>query len=234
MTLTINNHAQQACTAPPSPHRACRGNALVYVLIALALFGVLTMTLSSQNDQGDGEGGIDEEVLEIYANELIEYMNSAQQVVNMMVSTGTEVSDLNFVNPSSTGFDNGSHIHKVFHPEGGGLNYIPKFNLNIRGNASSAWVINNSTNIGWSETVANDAILTAYFVTQNVCELLNEKITGSTTIPATAKSHDNYFLPTGTDDFTAAECPACDGYPTLCVENDSGDGYSFYSVIASE
>ncbi|MCI5060656.1 MAG: hypothetical protein MRY79_06260, partial [Alphaproteobacteria bacterium] len=185
MTFT-ENHAK-------NPENT-KGNALVYVLIALALIGVLTMTLASQNEQSDGQD-IDDEILEIYANELIEYMNSAQQVVDMMISTGSEVRDLNFVNPTSTGFDTGSHIHKVFHPEGGGLNYIEKFNPNIRDDLTSAWVINNSINVEWSETTGNDAILTAYFVTQNICEILNLKITGSTTIPATAKPHSDYFLP---------------------------------------
>jgi hypothetical protein len=50
----------------------------------------------------------------------------------------------------------------------------------------------------------------------------------------TSSPHDDYFLSTGTIDFDTAECAACEGYPSLCVENDTNDNYSFYNVIAAQ
>ncbi len=209
------------------------GNAMVYVLIALALFGFLTITLSSQNDQADGQDISDEE-LALYANELISYVASAQQVVDMMISTGSEVNDLDFVNPASAGFDSPPHVHKVFHPQGGGLNYQEKFNAIIQNGSSAQWALNNNINVEWTPTTANDVILTAYFVRENVCRIINKTISGETTIPVTANAHADYFLNTGTSNLNTTECADCEGYPNLCVENNTNDNYSFYSIIAAQ
>jgi (2Fe-2S) ferredoxin len=209
------------------------GNAMIYVLIALALFGFLTITLSSQNDQADGQD-IDDEQAALYANELISYVASAQQVVDMMLATGSEIDDLDFVNPTSGGFDTPPHHHKVFHPAGGGLNYVEKFSADIQNDATSVWAVNNSINVEWTPTASNDVIISSYFITKQICENINKKITGSTAIPITASPHDEYFLSTGTTDFDTTECAICDGKPTLCVENDTNDNYTFYSIIVGQ
>lgn len=211
----------------------CRGNAMVYVLIALALLGFLTITLSNQGDQADGQD-ISDEQAQLYANELISYVTSAQQVVDMMMATGSEIDDLSFVNPTSGGFDTPPHFNKVFHPAGGGLNYQEKFGSTIQNGATSQWAVNTNINVEWTPTTSNDVILTAYFLTRPICEIINQDITGSSTIPVTASPHDEYFLATGTTDFDVTECAACDGYPSLCVENDSNDNYSFYNIIAAQ
>jgi hypothetical protein len=214
-------------------HNKARGNAMIYVLIALALFGFLTITISSQNDQADGQD-IDAEHAELYANELLSYVASAQQVVDMMLSTGSEISDLDFTNPSSVGFDTPPHHHKVFHPTGGGLNYQEKFSPDIQNDATSIWSINNSINVQWTQSAANDVIISAYFIKQSICESINKKITGLSTIPATANPHAEYFLSAGTTDLDLTECADCDGKPTLCVNNDTNDNYTFYSIIAAQ
>ena len=71
------------------------GNAMIYVLIAIVLFGVLTVAMSRQNNQADGQDLSDEQV-ELYANELLQYVASAQQAVDMMLASGSEVNDLIF------------------------------------------------------------------------------------------------------------------------------------------
>lgn len=209
------------------------GNAMVYVLIALALFGFLTITLSSQNDQADGQN-LDDEQAELYATELMFYVANAQNAVDMMLSTGSEISDLDFVIPSDAAFDTPPHYHKVFHPQGGGLNYQEKFTQTIQNGGASQWGINNNINVEWTATAANDVILSAYFITRPICEIINKKITGSTTIPVTANPHADYFLSTGTTDFDSTECAACDGSAALCVENDTNDNYTFYNIIAAQ
>ena len=85
------------------------GNAMIYVLIALALFGFLTLTLSRSNNQADGQD-IDDEQAELYALELMEYAASAQAVVDQMLFSGSEIDDLDFVIPSDPAF-NLSLIH---------------------------------------------------------------------------------------------------------------------------
>ena len=210
-----------------------RGNAMIYVLIALALFGFLTVTLSSQNDQADGQD-LDDEQAALYANELISYVASAQMVVDMMLSTGSEISDLDFVDPTNGSFDTAPHHHKVFHPAGGGLNYQEKFSDDIQNDAASVWAINNSINVEWTPTTNNDVIISAYFITKQICEIINKRITGSIIIPITASPHDEYFLSAGATNFDTTECVACDGKSALCVENDTNDNYTFYSIIVGQ
>jgi hypothetical protein len=212
-----------------------QGNAMIYVLIALALFGFLTVTLSRQNDQADGQDLSDEQA-ELYADELIEYTTAANHVVTMMLASGSEVNDLDFVDPSDAAFDTGSHIHKVFHPQGGGLNYSATFNEKIEFGASGAWYFQDNLNVEWTDTTGNDAILMAYNINPTVCENINLKITGMATIPATTVGLNNIFNPaTYTEaEFNTTNCPGCDGYPMLCISNAVPDTYGFYSIIAAQ
>lgn len=215
--------------------RTQRGNAMVYVLIALALFGFLTVTLSRQNDGADGQD-IDDEQAEIYALELIEYATTAQNVVDMMLSTGSTVDNLDFVNPTSAGFNTGSHIHKVFHPQGGGLNYQEKFDSNIETKTDSGWFVRNNSHVEWTPTLANDVVLSALRINKEICENINLKITGSKSIPILTGSLGKLFDEASASplDLDSTSCPDCDEYPSLCVENVAGLHYGFYTIIAAQ
>lgn len=211
------------------------GNAMVYILIAIALFGALTLTLSRQNDGADGQGVSDEQA-ELYALELMQYVASTQNTIDMMLSTGTEVSELDFVIPSDPAFNTGSNVHKVFHPQGGGLNYQEKFSQSISDSASYQWFIQTNLNVEWTETTASDAIMVASYIKQSICEKINERITGNTIIPALTVDIDDIFDPDNASEtaFDTSNCSDCEGYSTLCVSNDSADAYAFYNIIASQ
>lgn len=214
------------------------GNAMVYVLIALALFGFLTITLSRSNNQASGQD-IDDEQAKLYASELMEYAASAQIIIEQMLDSGSEITELDFIIPSDAGFNTPPHFHKIYHPQGGGLNHQATFNEAIHNGVGSVWAVNNQINVEWTKldtdgiTELNDVILTAYFVSRQICEIINEKITGDTTIHATTSLHADHFLPTGTTDFTTTECVNCNGRPALCVREGTSNNYSFYSIIAT-
>ena len=216
-----------------------RGNAMVYILIALALFGFLTVTMSRQSGQSDSRN-LNRENIDLYVNNLIEYSAGAQQVIDLMLNIGgADITDLDFTLPTEAGFDTPPHIFKVFHPQGGGLNYIAAPDEAIQNDAASVWAFQNNINVEWTplDSVGNpinDIILSAYFIDREICARLNEKMRGDATIPATASPHDEYFLNTGTTDFDTTECADCDGIPALCVENDTGDNYTFYNLIATQ
>lgn len=216
---------------------SCAGNAMVYVLVALALFGFLTVTLSQQGDIADGEG-LNDEVREFYINELIEYTSSAENTIDMMLSSGSEINDLNFVNPGSAAYDDAtSPIHKVFHPQGGGLNYHQSYNQDIANGSPNTWYFQNNINIAWSPSTSNDVVMIAYNIRPEICEALNLRITGSTTIPPLTVEIDAIFNPdTHTEiALNTTNCPAgCEGYPTLCVSNPAIDTFAFYTVIAAQ
>lgn len=209
------------------------GNAMIYVLLAIALFGILTATLSSQNNQSDGQD-IDDEMVELYANELIEYAAAAKNVVDQMIMTGSTIDDLDFINPTSAGFDTPPHIHKVFHPQGGGLNYTTPSSPPFVDDTNEGWYIIKNTHIEWTPTTADDVVITAFKVEKSICSLINEKISGDPTIPVHTQAGYGMYshFVDGSNDFTTLECPQCEGYPSFCVESTDGTQWAFYSILA--
>ncbi|HPF78249.1 MAG TPA: hypothetical protein PLF01_03055 [Alphaproteobacteria bacterium] len=225
---------------PPTAHQyltqsSQKGNAMIYVLIALALLGFLTVTLSRQNNQADGQDLSDEQA-ELYANEIVQYASASRYAVEMMLSSGSEVNDLNFILPSDANFNTGSNIHKVFHPQGGGLNYQAELNEDMVDNTGQppGWYFTNSINVEWTPTTANDAIVSALRIKKAICESINKKITGSKDIPVLDEALGQVFKSTATVDLDTSICPGCDGYPMLCVANQGGTFYGFYSIIAGQ
>ncbi len=212
------------------------GNAMIYILIALALFGFLTVTMSRQNQQADGHD-LSKESIALYTNELIEYNAAAQQVINMMLASGAEISDLDFVEPSDSDFNTPPHIYKVFHPQGGGLNHIesPSSEMMNVTAGTGGWRFQDQINVEWTPSSANDVILTAHQIDQSVCEKINEKITGSKNIPALTENIGNIFLTTGSNlNLNTTRCPGCEGISSLCVSNSVATAYSYYNILAAQ
>ena len=218
------------------------GNAMIYVLIALALFGALTLTLSEQNDQADSDD-LNQELVELYAGNLIEYAASAQNVIDQMIITGSTIDNIDFINPSSAGFNTAPNIHKVYHPAGGGLNYKGDDYLDEYWEAATerGWQHMTGQNVEWTSTTATDIMFSFMDLDQAICESINETLTGSTAIPAldTGVDLDNIFNVTdaaAAEDFDAVDCatPAeCDGYPSLCVSDDGAANFVFYNIVAA-
>ena len=222
-----------------------QGNAMIYILIALALFGFLTLALARQNINSDNRN-LNRERIELYTNELIEYTASAQQAIDMMILSGSRIYDdafdpidqaernPNFILPTNTNFNTPPHIHKVFHPHGGGLNYIAEPSnaiLNVI-SGTGGWKYQNQINVEWTPSARKDVIITAHQIKRSICEKINSEITGDTTIPVLSGDLDDHFVTGVSDDnFTTAECPDCEGYSALCVSNNAETAYSFYTIL---
>lgn len=221
-----------------------QGNALIYVLIAIALFAALSFTLGRQADTGEA-GSLSEEKTELYATQLISYAAQAKSVVDQMLFTGSGVGDLDFTLPNSAGFNTAPHIHKVYHPQGGGLNPANLPDDIITSSVSdpvAGWYMGRFNNVEWTDSIGTDVILVAYQISQDVCERINLKITGSTTIPTMSDSIRNALIDDSihagtnvdldTDPSGSPICTACHELPSLCVENQAQTAYGFYTVIA--
>lgn len=222
-----------------APH-AERGNAMVYILVAIALFGFLTMTLSRQNQQSDNQN-LDDEQLELQSTTVMSYATATKSVIDQMRMTGTSIDQLDFVLPNAASYDLGSNIHKVYHPDGGGLSATaanPNIFTGIDNDPDPGWYAGVFNDVEWTDTTATDVILTAHQISEGVCEQINEKITGSTSIPAIGGTGllADYLVDdadhSGTNTpFNATVCAACEGYPSLCVSNTTGDMWSYYNII---
>jgi hypothetical protein len=223
-----------------------RGNALIYVLIAIALFAALSFTLGRQM-QGSGDSAMTEDRAELYATQIIAYAAQAKSAIDQMKFSGTQIASLNLTRPGAAGFETGSPIHKLYHPQGGGLapGRLPEGATSQTNNDPPAgWYLGMFNNVEWSRTGAADVILTAHQIDALICGIINEKITGSRTIPTLSGAEikeilideDEYSAGTNSDFTTDASgtpvCAECDKKASLCVRGSGQNNYAFYTVLA--
>lgn len=183
-----------------------------------------------------------EDRAEIYASQLISYASQAKSVVDQMLFSGAQIDQLVFTRPGQAGFETGSNIYKVYHPEGGGLNLgtLNEIAKNqIATNPVAGWYLGRFNNVEWSATAQEDVILTAHQIDRAICENINEKITGNTDIPQLTTELREVLLDTSLyggsqEDLTTTTCADCEDYMSLCVSNAAGSAYSFYTVLADQ
>lgn len=226
-----------------------RGNALIYVLIAIALFAALSLTLGRQTDTGEASSLSDERA-ELYATQLISYAAQAKSSLDQMMFSGGEIATLDFTLPGAAGYDGGTALDKikrVYHPDGGGLvaEKLPEEAAAYSGSDPVAgWYMGRFNNVEWTETAGvngTDVILVAYGINEKICEKINEKVKGSPAIPqmtATIRNvmiDDDYHSGVNADLTTVTPgtpvCAACDNVSSLCVEDQAGDIFGFYTVL---
>lgn len=217
-----------------------RGNALIYVLLALALLGALTMILSNQGSDNDDLGY---EKTKLMTTKVTAYAASAKHVVDQMMMTGTTLANIDFSRPSTPTFDTPPYIHKIYHPDGGGLNFFvplaPPFD-GVDDPAGNGWFFN-LVNVEWTPSPATDLVFTAYMIDERICGQINRDITGSSDIPVlTTHSLAQHFVPfeiwggssNSALDITA--CSECEGYPSMCVSNGAAQAnYGYYNIIVA-
>lgn len=242
-------------------HKFQRGNAMIYVLIAIALFAALSFTLSRQTDTGEA-GTLRAEQAELYATQIMSYAAQARNVLDQMQGTGSDVSELIFTLPTQGGFNAAAasaNIHKVYHPQGGGLNpgtLAPAVVEGTETDPPPGWYLGRFMNVEWTPLAAGntagpagaeapyeDVILVAFQIKREICEKINENITGSTAIPVMTETvkealiDATFFTGSNASEFTTGDpgdvCPDCGEYGALCVEG-SGGLYGFYNVLAQQ
>lgn len=221
------------------------GNALIYVLIAIALFAALSFTLSRQTDTGEA-GTLADERAELYATQIISYAAQAKSAVDQMIFSGARINDLDFMDPSDANFNTGTvkaRTNRVYHPEGGGLvkGRLPEEAIaQSTTDPLAGWYMGRFNNVEWTDTAGEDVILTAYQISRAVCEKINEKITDSSSIPSITVAErglfiDDSFHSGSNSDFLTQitpHCADCDGRGSMCVGR--GGRYLFYTIIADQ
>lgn len=218
-----------------------RGNAMIYILLSLALIGALTAVISRQNDQASSS--LDDEQAELLASQILTYTTDVQNTINGMLMSGIPVTSLDFTRPSEAGFDTAPTINKVYHPDGGGLNDGP-ISTGIFNETTNVplpgWYLGRYNNVTWTPTANNDVLLVTYKINQSVCQRINKKITGDATIPIiTSGALSDMLLSVaaggGGQNLTVSGCTTyCDGKPSLCISNLAGNGFAFYSIISGQ
>lgn len=187
---------------------------------------------------------MDKGKIDVAVNEILSYAASANNSIVQMQQAGDTVDQIDFMLPSDTDFNTDPTIHKLFHPNGGGLNYkrLPKISEASDGvGLDPGYYVGRFSTFEWTPTSTQDVVFTAYEISEDICAALNLKVTGSATIPAiSGDTADNFFvdddLHSGSNaDFMVANCAACEEKSALCVSYTSGTTkYAFYSLLEAE
>lgn len=220
------------------------GNALVYVLIAIVLFAALSFTLGRQSNT-DEAGNLSDGKADLYATQIISYSVQAKSVIDQMMFTGTTIDQMDFTLPNGAGFNTAPHIHKIYHPEGGGLapgRLAAEAVTQSTTDPVAGWYLGRFNNVDWTATAGQDVILVAYQISKAVCEKINKHVNGSTTIPVLSDSiketmiDDTFHTGTNVDLTTGTGniCPECEKVTSLCVQNQTQDAYGFYVLLADQ
>ena len=210
------------------------GNILMYVLIAVVLFGALSFVLTRQLDDESPVGSVAEGKARLRGEELINYATSMRTAIEQMrVMQNVLPTELSFLKPTDTGYATPPNNGKVYHPAGGGLNVFNATDETFEpGSAKRGWVAQQGTNVQWTSSSASDVIFTFLDVATDACKAINYRLYKDDTIPTTTINASVMLINGGGDDgdFTLASCPSCNQRVSFCVKDSAGANV-FYNVV---
>lgn len=210
---------------------------MIYVLIVIALFAGLSFVLARQGEDG-GATDLSAEQTEIYATQILESAMQIKQGVDTLIYSGTAIDQIDFTLPTESGYDSAPNLHKIFHPDGGGMT-LPQLPAGVAGPPSSpaaGWYLGRFGNVEWTPSPATDVVLAVYNIAKPVCEAINRKITGLPAMPQSTVALstvlvDPRFHGGAPRDFDISDCPDCEGKPSICIEDRDSDSWSFFALI---
>lgn len=209
-------------------NHAAAGNAFLYILIAIVLFAGLTFVMSRGHDSGD-KTVLNQAELQSTVQRLLSYVNQTSQGWLQQSNTGTDLDELDLTLPSDVTFNNAPTIHKLFHPDGGGVVYRDMNEALFRASAAApvGWnfVL---VNADWSATAGDDLIMTYMNIKESLCAKINDMVRDDATIPTVTVNFTNTFVNASAPLMEAA-CPECKIYSSLCVQNTGI--YAFYNIL---
>ncbi len=230
-----------------------RGNVLWFILIAVALIGMLTAVLSRSGSSVDQSGNIEQGSIKI--SKILRYGKSIEAAVQDMVLNGISENDVSFENSTTaTDYTNGDCDAAadqawpsclLFDERGAGLAYQSFDDLND----GSEWIFTGAINVGtaadpigtYGSGLGNDLVMLLPNVGLSFCKQLNKKygVGVSGTIPV-----ETTGIATTAFTGTFAGLSVLDGDPTPfeldaepmgCFEDISGGPavrYFYYVILA--
>lgn len=172
-----------------------RGNVLFIILLAISLFAALSFAVKDMGGRGTSNV-ISQELAETYAIDILRYASEVEQAVQRMLARGVSENDLCFDIDEYPGGDT-TYEHaacadpknRVFHPEGGQINYLDPHakildsSMSSR-NAYGEYAFLSGTRIvgvGKDSTSSGtkELLLALGYIHENVCLAINKKLGGN-------------------------------------------------------
>lgn len=136
---------------------------------------------------------------EIAFENLLSYPVTLEQAVQNMIARGVRPADIDFTAPNTGSFATPPHGKKVFHPQGGGVQYRAQPEPGY-----APYVYNKSSSIiglGTRGAYGGTEIIFGAQVSLEVCRNLNERFYGSNAIPNAGEANLATFLSGGAEEF---------------------------------
>lgn len=215
--------------------RKTTGNALLFVLIAVALFSALVFTMTRGNRT---HGMNTEENAALQAQQVASYAAKLSHAVEtVMLQNGCLQSEVSFENNIVSGYDNGAVAKcKVFDPAGGAMVFdtppAPAVDTAAATDAGSSlagrYFIAGNIAVNNAGTSSADLVFVMPWVTEIVCKALNQLTKNDSSIPADAGTSfdDTKFQGVYAEDFTL---DTGTGLQNGCYSGSGG--YHFYYVL---
>jgi hypothetical protein len=214
--------------------KSTSGNVLLYVLIAVVLFGALSFMLTKQMDGNSTTNSLKRGTDRLSSEDLINYATTMRSVVEQMtVIQNVLPTEFSFIKPADVGYNTPPHSAKVYHAAGGGMNlFNAKDAFFAPTSAKRGWIVQQGTNVEWTRTTASDIILTFLDVENSLCQEINTRLYKDSSIPTTTVDSSAMLVNGGGDDadFTLASCPSCNQRVSFCIKDAAGKN-AFYNII---
>lgn len=159
------------------------GNALWFILLAVALMAALTVTVGRSTDTSEQAGTFERN--RIQASHLLNHAKNIERIIRHMRTLGLSESDISFENSFISGYQHSPvqpNGNKVFRVEGGGANYmIPRegwLDKTLNGDPQyREWIFTGQIGItdNSSHIPPNDTSLVMWlpYVSRDMCIALN-------------------------------------------------------------
>ncbi len=226
------------------------GNALIFILIAIVLLGLLTVTLTRSGDSTNDTGDFEQN--QIAASEILTYAKSIENAVQSLLARGCSENEISFWHDSDgNGTEDGSDDYyndksptdrscHVFDVSGVGLNYFQINEDYFDSNQSTETLYGENyfpssvcvQNVGSGSTncqsngVNDEEILIFIpYLKENICKSINTSLTGSSDIPkdtgAMWPNDHSKFTGNLSDGNSITLLGGYHGTSSLCIEGDT-------------
>jgi hypothetical protein len=169
---------------------AQRGNAFIFVLLGVALFGALAFTIS-RGMRSQTTSSLSSRDADLAVSDILSYAQKLERGVNKLRQNGVSENDISFENDFITGYNHTPSVdkNKIFSPTGARVNWVKP---QAGANNGDPWIFTGETcvaSVGTggagcsSDTNPNEELLAVLpNVTKVICDKINERL-NITTLP---------------------------------------------------
>jgi hypothetical protein len=213
------------------------GSVLVYIFIAIALLGALTLAVANSTSGYVDTGESDR----LRAQSILTLTQTMAMGVIRIHDRGLTVTARSMASPTMAVYGDSTANIQIFHPSGGGASYQPGGNTVLYAQTypdPHAWLsggnyfLRNAISVPGIGTAAGEVVVFVWGLQQRICQNLNSILHNDPAIPVIDQTSSNFGaegIPAITDSSNTIN-----NHRMYCVRTATGDGFEthlFYHVV---